>query len=138
MVAIVMNRITVSRRYGVDHEDDLSGIVGLAWLHGDRSPSYYYKPAMLKDGQWNFTMTQQNAYGPKPPASKPSLIVVTRAGTVKVIYQDKENRWHQIRSEQERPISNTGIFSHAALCVDKGNGSGGKVPAFDVVTTLTR
>lgn len=123
-VAISMNRIMASRRCVVDSEDDLGAVVGLTWLQSERSPTYHSQPAVLKDGQWSMAVTPQNAHGPKPPGSKPALLIATKASTVKVICQDRDNRWHQIRNEQERTKSIAGLLSHAAFCVDKGNGSG--------------
>ena len=122
-----INRMSISRRCNVDPDDDLSTIVGLTWLPNERGPTYFAKSATFKDGRWGFTIMQQSSHGPKYPLGKPVMLVITRKGTAKSIFQDRDGRWQELRTELQPFSRATGFLTHAAFCVDKTKDSG-KLP----------
>ncbi|KAL9130983.1 MAG: hypothetical protein Q9217_000972 [Psora testacea] len=115
-----INRMSVLRRCAFDPEDDLGAVAGLMWLYVDR-PSFYYKPSIKTNGQWNFMCTPQKVAGPRHPLQRPSIVIVTKGGTIRVLYQDKDNRWQDIRADVQHLKDRSGLLSHVAMCTDGGD-----------------
>lgn len=121
---IAINRLSLYRRCGLDPEDHLSAVVGLTWLHLDR-PSYFPKPMLKAQNQWNFTVLQQRLLGPRNPyqqannPQKAALVAVTRSGMIRVLYQGQDNRWQDFKSESENVASPSELLTHATMCPEK-------------------
>ncbi|KAL9104109.1 MAG: hypothetical protein Q9163_000911 [Psora crenata] len=120
-----INRMNTIRRCAFDPEDDLGAVMGLMWLHMDRpAKSFYYKPSIKTNGQWNFMCTPQKLAGPRNPLQKSSVVLVTRGGVIRVLYQDKDNRWQDIRADVQHVKDASGVLSHVAMCADRGDTAG--------------
>ena len=122
-INLAINRLMAWRRCVLDPKDDLSIVVGLAWLPPERVQSLFARSAVRKEGRFSYVIKQQAIPGPKAPPQKPALIVVTRSGRVKFLSTDKE-RWIESRIELEASGKPNGVLTHAALCLDPMNGSG--------------
>ena len=58
--------------------------------------------------------------GPHNPNQKPALVAVTRGGMIRLMYQEKNLRWQDVRTELDSISSSSGLLSHAAMTADKG------------------
>ena len=91
-----------------------------------RCQSQYHEPPIRdQNGHRSLKSNKQNFYGPRQPLpSNRALITVTKAGTLRTIYQDKDSRFAEIRTDLESPTGPSGTLSHASLCVEKAGGTG--------------
>lgn len=86
----------------------------------DSSQFPFYRPAVKQNSQWDFSASQHKAWGPYNPSGKSALVAVTRGGTIRLVIQGADNRWHDSSAEIESILTSSDMFSHAALCGDKG------------------
>ncbi|KAI4142263.1 MAG: hypothetical protein LQ341_003264, partial [Variospora aurantia] len=100
-----INRCTVSRRCALGAEDNLSVIVGLAWLNQDRSHTGPHNPHLIGD---------------QPGKNKAALVTITRTGIIRLIYQGPEGaRWVEFRGELHSISTAAELLTHATICADK-------------------
>ena len=87
--------------------------------------SYFPKPMLKTENQWNFTVSQQRFLGPRNPyqqmnnPQKSAFVAVTKSGIIRVLYQDQNNRWQDFKSESEAIASPSELLSHATMCPEK-------------------
>ncbi|KAI9801030.1 MAG: hypothetical protein M1825_003565 [Sarcosagium campestre] len=74
-MVIAMNRLTASRLPIADQEDDLSGVVGMAWMNLER-PFAMARPAGKSDGQYHYNWSSHKPTGPFHPLDGSLLLVV--------------------------------------------------------------
>lgn len=90
----------------------------LGLTHSSQFP--FYRPAFKRHNQWDFSASQHKAWGPYNPSGKSALVAVTRGGTIRVVLQGADNRWHDTSAEVESILTSSDVLTHAALCGDKG------------------
>lgn len=58
--------------------------------------------------------------GPHNPNQKPALVAVTRGGTIRLMFQEKNLRWQDVKTELDSISTSSGLLSHVAMTADKG------------------
>ena len=87
--------------------------------------TYYNKPSIRENGHLSSSWIHQKFYGPKQPSpGRPTFITVTKAGNLRIMYQENENRFADIRAELETLSGLGGTLTHASMCVDKDESAG--------------
>ena len=87
--------------------------------------SYFPKPMLKAQDQWNFTVLHQRFLGPRNPyqqmnnPQKAAMVAVTRTGMIRVLYQGQDNRWQDFKSESETIASPSELLTHATMCPEK-------------------
>ncbi|KAL8694351.1 MAG: hypothetical protein Q9218_000988 [Villophora microphyllina] len=111
----------------MDAEDNLSAIVGLAWLHQNRNLPLPHPAAKAQNGQWSFSATRHKLPGPHNPhvigehKIKAAFVTVTRNAVVRMVYQGPDGaRWLEFRSELDTISTPSDLLTHVAICADKG------------------
>ncbi|KAL7273205.1 Mediator of RNA polymerase II transcription subunit 16 [Rhizina undulata] len=119
-VFLAVNHLNVTRHQILDQDDDLSALVGFWWLPAER-PYAIYRPAMRSEnGNFKYQALRFSAYGPfHPLQGKVAAMGVTRGGTLKMWYQDPQNRYLEVTAELEGFSSSDDLFSHAAISWNK-------------------
>ncbi|KAI4108006.1 MAG: hypothetical protein L6R37_001288 [Teloschistes peruensis] len=125
-VSVAINRCTVTKRCAVDAEDNLNAIVGLAWLHQDRTLLLPRPAAKLQDGQWAFSGYRPKLTGPHNPhvqqttKNKAAFVTVTRTAVLRMVYQGPDGtRWLEFRGELDTVSIPSDLLTHVAICADK-------------------
>ena len=57
-------------------------------------------------------------HNPNPRGS--AMVAVTRGGTIRLLVQGPDMRWHDTRTEIDNISSSSGLLTHAAMSADKG------------------
>ncbi|MCJ1321765.1 mediator complex subunit [Xylographa vitiligo] len=123
-IFIAINRLIVSKVWMNDPENYMNALVGSVWLNVKKVVPLY-RSAERQDGQWNYTVTQQEMKGPynpwavKTPLS--AMVVVSRGGSVRLAYQGQDNQWQDVRCEIDDLSTSNDLLTHAALCPDRGD-----------------
>ena len=84
--------------------------------------SIFHKPMHKGPDGWSFKQVPQKYLGPRSPGQKPALIVVTRSGTIRVLFQavqGQDSRWQEFRTDTENIASPSELLTHAAMCAEK-------------------
>ncbi|MCJ1284725.1 mediator complex subunit [Xylographa opegraphella] len=122
-IVIAMNRLTVSKTWN-DPDNYMNSLVGLFWLNVKKVVPLY-RSAVRQDGQWNYAVTQQETKGPYNPWATKSplsaMVIVSRGGSVRLVYQGPDNSWHDVRHEIDDFATTNELLTHAALCPDRGD-----------------
>ncbi|KAL8781895.1 MAG: hypothetical protein Q9194_000088 [Teloschistes cf. exilis] len=125
-VSVAINRCTVTKRCAVDAEDNLNAIVGLAWLHQDRTLLLPRPAAKLQDGQWAFSGYRPKLTGPHNPhvqqttKNKAAFVTVTRTAVLRMVYQGPDGtHWLEFRGELDTVSIPSDLLTHVAICADK-------------------
>lgn len=84
-------------------------------------------------GQWAFTGSRSKQAGPHNPhvvgeqsnrtkPNKPALVVVTRAGVIRLLYQGPDSaRWLDFQTDLESVSTAEGLLTHATICAETGS-----------------
>ncbi|KAL8633552.1 hypothetical protein Q9189_000705 [Teloschistes chrysophthalmus] len=125
-VSVAINRCTVTKRCAVEAEDNLNVLVGLAWLHQDRTLLLPRPAAKLQDGQWSFSGYRPKLTGPhnphvqQPTKNKAAFVTVTRTAVLRMLYQGSDGtRWLEFRGELDTVSIPSDLLTHVAICADK-------------------
>ncbi|KAI2769069.1 hypothetical protein DTO012A8_5909 [Penicillium roqueforti] len=103
-ISIALNSITGLRQASFDSGDDGSQVVGMMWLNSQRYVHAFHQAAKV-NGRWAYSPFRRRPVGPFHPANKGALICVTRAGQIKLIYQNPDSKWAELPAE----LKNTGV-----------------------------
>ncbi|KAL8997228.1 MAG: hypothetical protein Q9169_003421 [Polycauliona sp. 2 TL-2023] len=122
-----VNRCSVIRRCVLGAEDDLSVPVGSMWLNQDRALVLPGVATKNLNGQWAFTRTRCKQAGPHNPhiigeqssKNKAAFAVVTRAGTIRLLYQGPDGgRWLEMKANLESILTAKDVLTRAAICAE--------------------
>ncbi|KAH8697294.1 putative RNA polymerase II mediator complex subunit Sin4 [Talaromyces proteolyticus] len=113
-ISTALNNIVMSRQTVLDQADDGAQVVGMMWVNINRAVPAFNQAAKL-NGRWNYSPFQRKPIGPFHPGGKPALACVTRVGTIKLIYQNPDNRWAEISAELKTTSQSDRILTHAAF-----------------------
>lgn len=83
-------------------------------------PAKIYHPAVKEAGQWIHKCSLHKLMGPHNPNQKPALVAVTRGGMIRLMFQEKNLRWQDVRTELDSISTSSALLSHAAMTADKG------------------
>ncbi|EDN06886.1 predicted protein [Histoplasma mississippiense (nom. inval.)] len=120
-IMMALNTVNPTRQASMDADDDWSQPVGLMWLNLNR-PLFGFHKATRANDRWNYPAYRRRPLGPLHPANKPGLVVVTKSGHIKLIYQNPDSRWAEISTELKAVGYLDGLLTHAALAPAEGNG----------------
>ncbi|OJD23025.1 hypothetical protein ACJ73_05625 [Blastomyces percursus] len=123
IVTIMMSLNTVNqpRQASIDPDDDLAQPVGLMWLNLNR-PLFGFHKATRTNERWNYPAYRRRPLGPLHPVNKSALVIVTKSGHIKLIYQNPDLRWGEISTELKTVGYLDGLLTHAALAPAEGSG----------------
>ncbi|MCJ1479591.1 mediator complex subunit [Lambiella insularis] len=120
---IATNRLMVSKVWLSEPENHFNAMVGSTWLNVKKVVPLY-RSATRQDGQWNYAATQYEMKGPHNPwaikAPLSAMVVISRGGTLRLIYQGQDAQWQDVRHEIDELSTSNDLFTHASLCSDKG------------------
>ncbi|KAG5299740.1 RNA polymerase II mediator complex subunit Sin4 [Histoplasma capsulatum G186AR] len=120
-IMMALNTVNPTRQASMDADDDWSQPVGLMWLNLNR-PLFGFHKATRANDRWNYPAYRRRPLGPLHPANKPGLVVVTKSGHIKLIYQNPDSRWAEISTELKAVGYLDGLLTHAALAPAEGSG----------------
>ncbi|KAI9671992.1 MAG: mediator complex subunit [Trizodia sp. TS-e1964] len=120
-VVIAINRLAETRQFLNDPEDDLSAVVGMCWLNGERQFPIY-RPAFRRDGNYQYSASNAKPYGPYHPLpGKSALISLSRGGNLRLLFQQPDMKWGEVGTELESVGSSDDLFTHASFSPDQDN-----------------
>ncbi|KAJ5714011.1 Mediator complex subunit Med16 [Penicillium malachiteum] len=110
-----LNSITGVRPVHYDSGDDSNQIVGMMWLNiPNRSLQSFHQAAKV-NGRWAYSPFRRRPIGPFHPANKNALICVTRAGQIRLLYQNPDSKWTELPAELKNTGYSDRLLSHASI-----------------------
>ncbi|KAJ5244152.1 Mediator complex subunit Med16 [Penicillium chrysogenum] len=113
-ISIALNSITGLRQASFDSGDDGSQVVGMMWLNTYRHIHAFHQAAKV-NGRWAYSPFRRRSTGPFHPANKGALICVTRAGQIKLIYQNPDSKWAELPAELKNTGYSDRLLTHASM-----------------------
>ncbi|CDM30391.1 Mediator of RNA polymerase II transcription subunit 16 [Penicillium roqueforti FM164] len=113
-ISIALNSITGLRQASFDSGDDGSQVVGMMWLNSQRYVHAFHQAAKV-NGRWAYSPFRRRPVGPFHPANKGALICVTRAGQIKLIYQNPDSKWAELPAELKNTGYSDRLLTHASM-----------------------
>ncbi|CAG8331554.1 unnamed protein product [Penicillium salamii] len=113
-ISIALNSITGLRQAAFDSGDDGSQVVGMMWLNSQRSIHSFHQGAKV-NGRWAYSPFRRRPIGPFHPINKGALLSVTRAGQMKLIYQNPDSKWAELPIELNNTGSSEMLLTHASM-----------------------
>ncbi|KAJ5091848.1 Mediator complex subunit Med16 [Penicillium alfredii] len=113
-ISIALNSITGLRQASFDSGDDNNQVIGMTWLNTQRSVHAFHQAAKM-NGRWAYSPFRCRPIGPFHPANKGALICVTRAGQIKLIYQNPDSKWAELPAELKTTGYSDRLLTHASL-----------------------
>ncbi|EEH45765.2 uncharacterized protein PADG_01915 [Paracoccidioides brasiliensis Pb18] len=120
-ILTTLNTINFARQASIDPDDDWAQPVGLMWLSVNR-PLFGFHKATRTDDRWSYPAHRRRPLGPLHPVNKSGLVLVTKSGHIKIIYQNPDMRWAEISAELTSIGYSDGILTHAAMAPAEGSG----------------
>lgn len=120
-VYLVVNQLTLTGVMNVA-EGDMGAIVGFWWLPPERAGSLH--PAQRGEKGFQYGLLKSEPWGPCHPVTpKAAAVAVTRGGTAKLWFADKNSKFREVLVELENMASLLDVFSHASVSFNKGTSS---------------
>ncbi|OGE56422.1 hypothetical protein PENARI_c003G08846 [Penicillium arizonense] len=113
-ISIALNSLSILRQASFESGDDGSQVVGLMWLNSQRFIHAFHQAAKV-NGRWAYTPFRRRPIGPFHPANKGALICVTRAGQIKLIYQNPNSTWAELPAELKNTGYSDRLLTHASM-----------------------
>ncbi|CAI7568178.1 unnamed protein product [Penicillium bialowiezense] len=113
-ISIALNSITGLRQAAFDSGDDGSQVVGMMWLNSQRFVHSFHQAAKV-NGRWAYSPFRRRPVGPFHPANKGALLCVTRAGQMKLIYQNPDSKWAELPIELKSTGYSDRLLTHASM-----------------------
>ncbi|OQD89518.1 hypothetical protein PENANT_c002G09063 [Penicillium antarcticum] len=113
-ISIALNSLSILRQASFESGDDNSQVVGLMWLNSQRFIHAFHQAAKV-NGRWAYTPFRRRPIGPFHPANKGALICVTRAGQIKLIYQNPNSTWAELPAELKNTGYSDRLLTHASM-----------------------
>ncbi|KAJ5279815.1 Mediator complex subunit Med16 [Penicillium angulare] len=124
-ISLALNSISPVRQAQLDSSDDSNQIVGMMWLNTQRMASTYpmlltirlhaFHQAAKVNGRWAYTPFRRRPIGPFHPANKNALICVTRAGQIRLMYQNPDSKWTELPAELKNTGYSDRMLTHASI-----------------------
>lgn len=80
---------------------------------------FFHNPMIKNNNIWSFSCHPQKGGGPHIPKDRPGFVCVTRGGTLKVLFQQGNDRWLEAKADLREVESVIDLLTHAAICPDK-------------------
>ncbi|KAJ5898231.1 Mediator complex subunit Med16 [Penicillium tannophilum] len=113
-ISIALNSITGVRQAHFDSSDDSNQIVGMMWLNTQRMVHAFHQAAKV-NGRWAYSPFRRRPIGPFNPANKGALICVTRAGQIRLIFQNPDSKWAELPAELKNTGYSDRLLTHASI-----------------------
>ncbi|KAJ5656015.1 hypothetical protein N7507_007965 [Penicillium longicatenatum] len=113
-ISIALNSITGVRQANFDSSDDSNQIVGMMWLNTQRMVHAFHQAAKV-NGRWAYSPFRRRPIGPFNPANKGALICVTRAGQIRLIFQNPDSKWTELPAELKNTGYSDRLLTHASI-----------------------
>ncbi|KAJ5140385.1 hypothetical protein N7448_003793 [Penicillium atrosanguineum] len=113
-ISMALNSVTGLRQATFDSSDDSNQVVGMMWLNTSRSVHAFHQAAKV-NGRWAYSPFRRRPVGPFHPANKGALLCVTRAGQIKLMYQNPDSKWAELPNELKNTGYSDRLLTHAAL-----------------------
>ncbi|BCS25797.1 mediator of RNA polymerase II transcription subunit 16 [Aspergillus puulaauensis] len=113
-IPIALNSVNGARQAAFDAADDGAQIVGMTWLNQNRSVHSFYQAAKVQ-GRWAYSPFRRRPIAPFHPVNKAALLCITRSGSMKLLYQNPDNKWAEITTELKNTSYSDRLLTHAAL-----------------------
>ncbi|KAJ5098862.1 Mediator complex subunit Med16 [Penicillium argentinense] len=113
-ISMALNSITGQRQASFDSSDDSNQIVGMMWLNTSRSVHAFHQATKVS-GRWTYSPFRRRPIGPFHPANKGTLICVTRAGQIRLIYQNPDSKWAELPAELKNTGYSDRLLTHASM-----------------------
>ncbi|KAJ5135801.1 Mediator complex subunit Med16 [Penicillium bovifimosum] len=115
-ISIALNSISVLRHAEFDTSDDGSQVIGMMWLNSSqRHNVHIFHQAAKVNGRWAYSPFRRRPVGPFHPVNKGALICVTRAGQIKMLYQNPDSKWAEAATELKNTGYSDRLLTHASL-----------------------
>ncbi|KAM5439122.1 Mediator of RNA polymerase II transcription subunit 16 [Microsporum canis] len=120
-MSIGLNVLIQSRPAALDPDDDGNQPVGLMWLSMNRSV-HTFSHAGRANGRWAYVRYPRRPMGPIHPLHKLALLVVTRSGKLRLLYQNQESKWGDMVVELHNTGYTDDVLTHASMTPVDGGG----------------
>lgn len=87
------------------------------------SQLHAFHQAAKMNGRWAYSPFRRRPIGPFHPAAKGALICVTRAGQIRLIYQNPDSKWSDLPADLKNTGYSDRLLTHAAMVATQGNSS---------------
>ncbi|KAJ5107443.1 Mediator complex subunit Med16 [Penicillium angulare] len=102
-ISLALNSITPVRQAQLDSSDDSNQV-----LHA-------FHQAAKVNGRWAYTPFRRRPIGPFHPANKNALVCVTRAGQIRLMYQNPDSKWTELPAELKNTGYSDRMLTHASI-----------------------
>lgn len=75
---------------------------------------------MKSEGHYQLSVSQYKTMGPFAPKSRSALLCITRGGVLRLLFQQPDSRWSEVKKSMDALASSEDILSHASFCADRG------------------
>ncbi|KAJ5995590.1 Mediator complex subunit Med16 [Penicillium waksmanii] len=113
-ISMALNSITGLRQALFDSSDDSNQVVGMMWLNTTRSVHAFHQATKVS-GRWTYSPFRRRPIGPFHPANKGALLCVTRAGQIRLIYQNPDSKWAELPAELKNTGYSDRLLTHASM-----------------------
>lgn len=79
-----------------------------------------FQQAAKLNNRWAYSPFRWRPTHPSHPAGKASLICVTRAGQIKLMYQNMDGKWAEVPAELKNTGYSDRLLTHAAMVATQG------------------
>ncbi|KIW06622.1 hypothetical protein, variant [Verruconis gallopava] len=104
-----------------DSSDEMNTIVGMHWLpvflHNSKVFSFFFRSASRNSDTWTAKIQQYHTPGPHNPLEgKSALVCLTRKGTLRLLWQARNNQWSETTVElEDASLATSCSFTHASF-----------------------
>ncbi|KAJ6112846.1 hypothetical protein N7512_008170 [Penicillium capsulatum] len=117
-ISMALNSITGLRQAAFDSSDDCNQVVGMMWLSSNRS-AHAFQQAAKVNGRWAYTPFRRRPVGPFHPANKGALICVTRAGQIRLVFQNPDSKWQELPADLKNTLYSDRLLTHASMVANQ-------------------
>lgn len=79
-----------------------------------------FQQAAKLNNRWAYSPFRWRPTHPSHPAGKSALICVTRAGQIKLMYQNMDGKWAEVPAELKNTGYSDRLLTHAAMVATQG------------------
>ncbi|KAF1984807.1 hypothetical protein K402DRAFT_395496 [Aulographum hederae CBS 113979] len=114
-----VEKMVMIKDFSSDLNDEMNSVVGLYWLpmypHMTKLATYW--SAVRNGPDWNYRMSQSASPGPTNPIDgKSALVCITRAGHLRLLFQQNDSKWNEVSIEISDFAAEAGHFlTHASF-----------------------
>ena len=160
-MSIALNALNQQRPIAMDHDDDGNQPVGLMWLSANRPVStgslqhnsphpaakktrliplssqvYALQKAVRSNGRWSYPRFGRRPMGPLHPGGKSALICVSRAGYLRLLFQQPDSKWSEVSVELRSTGYADDTLTHAGMVPVEGRQNPSLIPPLCPPTEL--